>query len=393
VEHYGLSEGCAYFSVSPVCRQPLQLPDGLTVGVPEGAYLGPDALEVFGQLCAVPEWVGELQSVESWQLATLYFLIMRQDLALVSVWSPSFFTSLLDGIESRAAQLHKLFRLGGHVAGRAFPIDPAASLRLAEYLDNGDTSTLWPRLKLVSCWADGASRLLFDMLQQRLPQASFQAKGLLSTEGVTTVPNDHGIPCLTVDSGFYEFLDEQGELWLSHELVDNHRYEVVMTTSGGLYRYKTGDYVVFKGMQAGLPALSFVGRSSSVSDLVGEKLTEEFAASCLRDLPGFAMLVPVSGATPHYVLLIDQKTKLNGDQGLATIEANLSENLHYAYARRIGQLHALQIARVPNLIDRYIAMTAEEGTRLGDIKVPILCSNRNWLDYVGSFHENCTDFT
>ena len=62
-------------------------------------------------------------------------------------------------------------------------------------------------LKLVSCWADASSQPFFEQLRQRLAHASFQGKGLLSTEGVVTVPDSVGRPVLAPDSGFFGIPD------------------------------------------------------------------------------------------------------------------------------------------------------------------------------------------
>ena len=57
-------------------------------------------------------------------------------------------------------------------------------------LDAGRTlgEALWPRLVLVSCWADAAASDSAASLRRRLPHARLQPKGLLATEGVVSLP-------------------------------------------------------------------------------------------------------------------------------------------------------------------------------------------------------------
>jgi hypothetical protein len=384
VKTYSLQKGSAYFSISPVCRDRSILPCGISVGVPDGGYMGNDILDIFASISAVPSWVGELKDIQTWQLATLYSLVRHEDLVLVSVWSPSFFTVLMNGIASRAKELLNLFANGGKLADRQLPKDEKALVRLEKFMNTRDSSLIWPDLRLVSCWADGSSRPFFNMLGKRLPQASFQPKGLLCTEGVVTVPNQKGLPVLTVDSGFYEFLDERGTAFLGHELKKGERYQVVMTTSGGLYRYITGDQVVFRGFSEGLPILNFTGRSNSVSDLVGEKLTEEFVSSCLAELPGFSMLVPISAEHPRYVLVIDRGTDVNEKDALKEVKSRLCKNVQFDYALRLGQLKELKVIRVPDLVEKYIDLSTARGGRLGDVKVPTLNNMTSWTKYVES---------
>ena len=54
---------------------------------------------------------------------------------------------------------------------------------------------------------------------------------------------------------------------LAHELELNKQYEVVLTTSGGLYRYKLRDIIEVMGFDEGVPLFRFVGKAGYISDL------------------------------------------------------------------------------------------------------------------------------
>lgn len=377
---HGLSSGCAYLAISPATRQPEQTSGGITVGLPDGAYLGNDALYALAELSAVPVWVADMPNVADWQLASVYSLVRRNDLELISIWSPTFFLMLMDAIESRFGELKVLLRQGGALFQQTLPPDAMALGRLNAYIQNKDARALWPNLKLVSCWKDASSKSFFDELKRRLPHATFQGKGLLATEGIVTVPNQEDHPALAVDSGFFEFLDDAGYTLFAHELECGSKYEVVMTTSGGLYRYRTGDCVVYEGIAEGLPLLCFLGRSGLVSDLVGEKLTEEFVAGCLDAIHGFHMLVPSVRDKPGYVLVLDHRTDIRPEVMQVSIEEKLSNNPQYAYARRMGQLDSLSVILVHDPLAIYVNRIIKNGIRLGDIKVPALRPEADWLD-------------
>jgi hypothetical protein len=342
--------------------------------------LGPDSLHAFVELSAVPQWVGTVLDLADWQLATLYWLVCRSDLELISVWSPTFFLARLEALDQRLNALETLLRRGARMSDQEMPPDAPAIRRLSAYGTTKDARELWPNLKLVSCWTEGSSRPFFDELKNRLPHADFQGKGLLATEGVVTVPNREGRPVLAADSGFFEFLDRERRSKLSHELANNERYEVVMTTSGGLYRYGTGDAVMCEGFANGLPVLRFMGRIGLTSDLVGEKLTEEFVATCLEEIPGFRVLVPIVRSKPEYALVVDARTTIQPEPLRVGVEARLSKNPQYAYARRMGQLDHLSVHIVPNPLETYMKRAARSGMRLGDVKVPALCSETDWLE-------------
>jgi hypothetical protein len=370
VSTYELTNGSIYLALSPATRQPQTTAGGIPIGLPDTAYLGPRAGRALMRLSALPGWVGEIPDIDSWRLASLYWLVRRSDLTLISVWSPSFMLRLLQGLTRQQDRLTALLAYGGKLGEHRLPADDAALVRYHRYLEDRESRLLWPLLRVVSCWMDGASRPFAERLQKMLPQAHFQGKGLLATEGVSTVPDSSGQPVLTADSGFYEFLDSTGKSRCAWELKPGEEYELVLTNAGGLYRYRTGDLVRFIRMSKDLPVLRFLGRNDLISDLVGEKLNEAFVAQCLGGIPGFNMLAPVTGEQPHYTLITDH---LDGPRSerLERLEQALQANPQYAYARKLGQLAPLTPTFHPAPLDIYIKNAAPQ-QRLGEIKIPAL---------------------
>jgi len=286
---------------------------------------------------------------------------------------------LLDAIDARADQLADLLAVGGTIAGNAVPADASALSRLRAYTEHQDTKILWPNLRLVSCWADAASLPYYEQLAVRLAHSQFEPKGLISTESVVTVPNGHGELQLSADHGFFEFLAGDGYCLLANALTKGSEYEVILTTAGGLYRYRTGDLVRCNGYNNGVPSLSFVGRGNLTSDLVGEKLTESFVVQCLHGIQGFRMLIPALDPEPHYVLVTDVTSETSCVALADQVEEQLRVNPQYAYARDIGQLGKLHVHRADNPLDSYTERTSQMQPRLGDIKVPALRPEPDWL--------------
>ncbi len=377
-----INDGTAYFSISPACRTSKRLPSGIPVGLPDGAYLGEDILRLFSDISATPPWLAELTALSDWQLATLYFMILHQNLKLISIWSPTFLTALLDSIDIHADTLLQLFLSGGQLIHHTVTPDLNAHTRLSRYLIRRDPATIWPHLKLVSCWTEGSSRPFFDELQHRFSGVPFQKKGLLSTEAVVTVPDSKGRCLLTADSGFYEFLDERGTIHSPDTLVAGQKYEVIITTSGGLYRYRSGDIVRAEGYVSGVPELSFMGRCGLTSDLVGEKLNDVFVDNCLHGISGFRMLVPTAIPIPHYILLLDASINHDLKRVTAKVEERLSKNPQYAYARQMGQLDSLTHLSMTHPVETHANLLHKEGVRLGDIKLPALSGHSSWNQYI-----------
>ena len=337
VKVHGIS-GRAYLALSPATRPPEHV-GCVPVGLPDGAYLGVAAAAVLAELSAVPPRVASIADVTRWRAETLSHLTAARDLELISVWSPTFLLDLLE--------------------------------------DVADPASLWPQLKVLSCWASGSSQPFAAALAARLPHAYMQPKGLLSTECVVTVPGADDRPALT-PHGFFEF-DRDGRLHLADELIHGLTYEVVATTASGLYRYRTGDLVRCDGYsRSGAPVLEFAGRGALCSDLVGEKLVEPFVAECLVDVQGFRFLAPETEGR-GYVLAAETGTPVD----VELVERRLCNNPQYAYARKLGQLKPLRLLRIENLFGRYVKTQLEQGVRLGDVKPVALRSERAWAERLG----------
>jgi len=336
-QHYGVT-GRAYLSISPATRKPEMIGE-VPVGLPDGAYLGAAAGSILAELTAVPFNVAAIADVLRWRAETLSYLASASDLELISCWSPTFLLRLLDELP--------------------------------------DPTLLWPRLKVVSCWASAESHPFAAEVAARLPQACLQPKGLMSTECVVTVPDAEERPVLT-PYGFFEF-EQEHHLSLHHELEHGGVYGVVATTASGLYRYRTGDLVRCDGHTAeGRPILEFLGRGALTSDLVGEKLTEPFVAGCLSAVPGFRMLVPTLRGD-GYALATGCAAGVDAE----SVEKELCRNPQYAFARRMGQLQPLRLVEVAKLFDRYVDIQLKLGVRLGDIKPVALRSEHTWLETFG----------
>ncbi len=362
-----ISQGLAYWSISPVLGEwPTQF-NGLPVGLGDDTqYFGERLAPHLLWTLAVPPEVGRLGEREAWQLETLLHLVRQPGLRLISVWSPSFLLALMEALPVHADALCS--RLSGAEARR---------LRCA--LADGllDTPVLWPELDTISCWTHGRAAALVPALRGLFPQARIQPKGLLATEGVVSLPLEEAAdPVLAARSGFFEFEDERGDLRFAWELAVGRRYQVILSNHLGLYRYRLGDWVEMRGWHGSLPMLRFLGRGGTAVDLCGEKLDEVFASRALNGLEGFALLLPVTGAgTPRYLCISDRPED-------GRVERRLWQNPQYAYARALGQLGPLQWRFAPEAGERYRQWCFEGGQRLGDIKPLALLPDDAFLRYL-----------
>ncbi|KPN88512.1 GH3 family domain-containing protein [Pseudomonas nunensis] len=366
----GISHGSSYWSMSPPLQMPVAGPNGIRIGsASDLAYLHGSHLAGLAGTLLIPEFSGELSQ---WRRQTLLALLADADLSFISVWSPTFLTSLLqplfDGETPEHVQTFAWLEA-------ALPASRQSALRRAR--SQGVCTELWPRLAAVSCWMEGPSRHYFTQLAVRFPQTQWLPKSLFATEGVVSIPFGDGPGCpLAIGSHYLEFLCEDGALRHSHSLRLGETAQVLLTTGGGLYRYALGDRVRVVGMSGATPRVEFVGRATGTSDLVGEKLDEQTVQNlfdrCLATR-GAACLIPNAYASPpHYTALVATSRHLDASALALTIETALSDAFHYCLARRLGQLGLVQVRLLDGGADQlaHVLQQAAElsGIRAGDFK-------------------------
>jgi len=356
--------GPAYWSVSPLADDAGTTTEAVPIGFADDAdYLGGAAAWLVRQALAVPATLRYERDVPTFWRRTVRALLAHRDLRLISVWHPSFLDLL---VEAAAAQWSPV--LGELAPARARELDR---------IGPRDWPRWWPHLQVVSCWGDQAAAPGFHRLAARLPNVVVQAKGLLATEAVVTIPYAGTHP-LAVTSHYFEFLDDSGGVHGAEALERGAHYEVVVTNGGGLWRYRLGDVVECTGHLVATPTLRFVGRRARQSDLRGEKLSEVFVAGVLRALwpvtspPAYlALRAWDSTGRAGYELLVSADDIASGHDGLAgRLDVALGANPHYAIARRLGQLAPPRV--VPVGVNRGAEDLAVTAGRLGDAKPGVL---------------------
>jgi hypothetical protein len=386
----GLARGCAYWSITPVAFEEEREASAVRVGFEEDSeYLGGFWSRLVDSTLAVPGAVRRARDVETFRYTTLLYLLRRAELTVISVWHPSFLTLLVDALPGHWENLLKDVERGtATVAGTLAPLPRrAAELRR---LQPEETTRIWPRLGLLSCWGDGHAVLHLPELVRRFPGVEIQPKGLLATEAFVTIPFEGRTP-LAVRSHFFEFLPEgaEGERpRLAHELEPGGTYSVVVTTGGGLYRYRLGDRVEVDGFVGRTPSLRFLGREGHTSDLRGEKLHESFVAGALERAfrrtgasPRFALLAPDLPANPAmapgYTLYLEIEKPVPGMAG--ALEKELAANPHYRLCVALGQLTPAKTFRIEgDAFALYLRRCQERGQRMGDVKPLALSVLSGW---------------
>jgi hypothetical protein len=441
--HPRLLAGRQYWSITPPAAEKQYTAGGVPVGFEEESeYFGPLKRFIVRSLMAVPSAASQIRGGETFRYVTLRFLLQCRDLAFISVWNPTFLTLLLDALPREADRLladlarGTLTPPGGlepHLRSGLEPFlvrDERRARELSQIFKarrscsplkpDGAGRTLfealWPRLALISCWADGSAREYALGLRDYFPGVPIQPKGLLATEGFVSFPASGGAgAALSLRSHFFEFMEAEGRARdrrtrLAHELAEGVTYSVVMTTAGGLYRYRLHDLVRVTGFIKECPVLQFLGREDGVTDLCGEKLNEShvrkvvcerLAASRLR--PSFFLLAPDGGAgrPPHYTLFVELEPGEAGSDGARlgglseALDEGLQENPNYRNCRALGQLARPRVFLIAGgevrARELFLSACGAMGQRLGNIKPTFLHAHRHWAGvFPGSYVEEAT---
>jgi hypothetical protein len=393
-----LAFGPGYWSISPVARGTARPGCRIRVGFEvDGEYLGGPLRRIVDATLAVPSAVRLIPSIPAFRYVTLLFLLRCSELRIVSVWHPSFLSLLLEALNEHWDDLVQDIDRGTLSPPVPIPREVACVLkpglrprprraRVLGALGPRDLSLIWPRLGLISCWGDGHAALSLEGLRRLFPGVEIQPKGLVATEAFVTLPFAGRTP-LAIRSHFFEFLSG-GRTYLAHELEPGGVYSVVVTTGGGLYRYRLEDRVEVTGFLARSPCLRFLGKEDHVSDLCGEKLCEAFVGAALagifrelRCAPQFAMLAPdLAAGRPGYTLYLDDQSDPPALLG-RRLQERLEENPQYRYGAALGQLAPVRIFRIAGDAHAvYLKRCGEMGHRLGNVKPLSLSRHPGWSE-------------
>lgn len=337
-----LKTGTFYFSVSPQFGEPKKSSSGAKLNLEEDdEYLNTITRLMMRPFVAVDSQIKKIQDPNEFKKTLLSKLIKCKDLEVISVWNPSFLTTLFENISSE-----------------------------------DEIRSYFPNLKLISCWGSSLARYDFNYIKNLFPGVLVQSKGLLATEGAVTIPLlTAPAPVPLLHLAFFEFEDSNGKIHRLHELKEGEKYQLIISQSGGLYRYRLGDKVQVIDFFKATPCLEFIGRTDDTSDLVGEKLTESFIESFFKQ-KGFKELSIVVPSKNKKRYVIISPTEGIHDE----FEDYLMQSYHYRNARKLGQLKPVAYICSYN-IEKILLDFYENKRQMnrGDIKFRRLYS-KEWND-------------
>ncbi len=218
--------------------------------------------------------------------------------------------------------------------------------------------------------------------------------------GIQYTPNSSDLLLLLDNEVFYEFIpngqwnDQNPETLTLNEVEVGVKYAMLISTSGGLWRYLIGDTIVFTSLQPHL--FKIAGRTKHFINAFGEELMIDNAESALQEackITGAKITeytaAPVffgdnnSGA--HEWLIEFETLPSDIDLFTKTLDASLkSLNSDYEAKRSFGLSLRMPIIKVVPCNFFYKWMESREKMG-GQNKVPRLANDRKYMDSLLEF--------
>lgn len=279
----------------------------------------------------------------------------------------------------------------GTVCGlRAGDPNPERAAELEQLACNGPVTPrqVWPDLQFIASWYGGSFNLYRQSIAESYGAELIPHMSASSEAGHITLPID-GEPIdgpLTIHANYYEFIPvgSDGRDAVSFEELElGARYELVLTTPSGLYRYAPGDQFEVQGFTEGVPRIGFVGRGGVV-DMTGEKLSEQHVQAAIERAlaevglsASCATCCAVFGTNAHYVFVFEQVGSWPPgacDKLAARLDRELRHmNSRFELKRSFGDLAPPRVElAAPGAFERYRQVLIARGAPATQLKDKLL---------------------
>ena len=282
---------------------------------------------------------------------------------------------------------------------KMFKPNPKRAAALRKEFEKGFDTPIAPRIWPRLTWAYGMIGSNLKVYVEKLRRfigddVPIHNMGYAAAEGFFAMPTELNVhDSVLIPYGiFFEFIpvnedaeDEEEtanpKTLLLNELEVGKRYEMVVTNSSGLYRYRMEDIVEVTRMHNNTPVIEFLYRKNLSMNVANEKTTTQmvdFSAKKTferagREFVGYSFYPDFSTNPPRYCMLTEIKGDISEEKRQEMIDI-LDEELkdvnekYYKY-RRWGMLNRPEILILnPNTYLDYKEMLRSQGVVLNQIK-------------------------
>ena len=272
----------------------------------------------------------------------------------------------------------------------------AAELRreFEKGFDDPIAPRIWPRLTWAYGMVSSTLKVYVDKLRRYIgPDVPLHNMGYAAAEGYFAMPTE--LDCtdyvMLPHCIFFEFIpvndddpdaeEENPQTLLLDELEVGKKYEVVVTNSSGLYRYRMDDVVQVTRMYQNTPQVEFLYRRNLGVNIANEKTTTEMtdaaaaktAEATGTQFVGYSFCPDYSSTPVRYCMLVETKAPVDEQtrqQMIDALDEALKEiNEKYFKYRRWGMLNRPEVLLLAeNSYEDYREMLRQSGVVLNQIK-------------------------
>jgi hypothetical protein len=294
----------------------------------------------------------------------------------------------------RYGTINKIFKIPDEVYKTLLPYlkpNPTKADELINKLKTAESflpDLYCPNLYVVSCWLSGSiGKYIYRLDSYFKNKISFFDGGYGASEIKINIPlkANKSSGALTIFAAFYEFIpldSNNEEILLAHQLKDQEKYRLIVTTYSGLYRYDMKDIVKVDGFTGTNPNILFISKTSDIGNICGEKITSELIIEIVKRFFDFKI--------QHFCAIADDKqycyrlciepeetqisTQIDLLQLVKKIELYMYKvNDVYKVFREQSLLNSLKIEIMPKgWYESLIKEKVENGTPINQIKLPVI---------------------
>ncbi|PSB66285.1 hypothetical protein C7B79_01920, partial [Chroococcidiopsis cubana CCALA 043] len=356
--------GLALVNTLPVKKSPTGIPQGTGTSVGLRQYLEKYQLikKILSFKFSSPPSIFLIDDYESAYYCHLLFGLLDKDLTFIAANFAANVWEAIQILEKKWQQLIKDVQLG-YISEELkleknirselqslLKANPSRAKELQNEFEQGFNKILpriWTRLSYIQCITTGSMSLYKENLSFYAGEIPFYSGTYGASEawiGININPQRE--PCayvITPHSAFFEFIPEieidaetPSTVTLA-ELIIGEKYEVVVTTVAGLYRYRLGDVIKCVDYYNQSPVVEFLYRRNSLLNLAGEKVSENVIWMALSEATEKIMIgckiidyttcVKIDFTSRRYVVYIELTNSMEVLSELDSYSDRVEENL------------------------------------------------------------------
>lgn len=317
----------------------------------------------------VPAEVFGIEDYDLKYLLTARLALAAGDLSLIATANPSTVLRLMNVIAVHRENLvrdlqnggfHAMTALSHEVRAAAAPLLQPARSAASRLASAGELTLaqVWPKLRAVVTWLGGSCMHAAAAVRAQLPaHAGMVDAGYVASEvrGTIVVDAQRNLALPMLTDVFFEFVENDAwdrgarDTLLLHQLEQGRDYQIIVSTAAGVLRYQMNDVMRVVGNIAATPALAFIRKGRGVTNIVGEKLSEDQIHAAVGTIfpnpPEFYVaLADAEGAV--YRLYVENLHAMP-PHAARDVDARLTGlNIEYAAKRGSGRLAPLEIVQL-----------------------------------------------